>query len=91
MPARPRLRTQVPLLCAAVLAAVTAALLPADQAHAASRTVQGGRLDWGIKSSFQSYVTGPTANGGFSLTGGAATVGGSQFRFHSATGTYDGS
>ncbi|MFF3482319.1 HtaA domain-containing protein [Streptomyces sp. NPDC002701] len=91
MPARPRLRTQVPLLCAAVLAAVIAALLPADQAHAASRTVQGGRLDWGIKSSFQSYVTGPTANGGFSLTGGAATVGGSQFRFHSAAGTYDGS
>ena len=52
--------------------------------------MQGGRLDWGIKSSFQSYVTGPIANGSFSLTGGAATVGGSQFRFHSATGTYDG-
>ncbi|MFE7033654.1 HtaA domain-containing protein [Streptomyces sp. NPDC057621] len=87
MPARPPLRTYVPLLCAAVVAA----LLPAGQAHAASRTVQGGRLDWGIKSSFQSYVTGPIANGSFSLTGGAATVGGSQFRFHSATGTYDGS
>ncbi|MEW2574089.1 HtaA domain-containing protein [Streptomyces sp. NPDC047070] len=91
MPARPPLRTYVPLLCAAVLAAVLAALLPAGQAHATSRTVQGGRLDWGIKSSFQSYVTGPIANGSFSLTGGAATVGGSQFRFHSATGTYDGS
>ncbi|PSM41322.1 Htaa domain protein [Streptomyces dioscori] len=91
MPARPHLRTHVTLLCAAVLAAVLTALLPAGQAHAASRTVQGGRLDWGIKSSFQSYVTGPIANGSFSLTGGAATVGGSQFRFHSATGTYDGS
>ncbi|MFI1409041.1 HtaA domain-containing protein [Streptomyces sp. NPDC020707] len=91
MPARPHLRTYVPLLCAAVLTAVLAGLLPAGQAHAASRTVQGGRLDWGIKSSFQSYVTGPTAHGGFSLTGGAATVGGSRFRFHSATGTYDGS
>ncbi|MGW6015519.1 HtaA domain-containing protein [Streptomyces sp. NPDC055210] len=87
MPARPHLRTHVTVLCAAVLAA----LLPAGQAHAASRTVQGGRLDWGIKSSFQSYVTGPIAHGSFSLTGGAATVGGSQFRFHSATGTYDGS
>ncbi len=87
MPARPHPRTCVTLLCAAVLVA----LLPAGHAHAASRTVQGGRLDWGIKSSFQSYVTGPIANGGFSLTGGAATVGGSQFRFHSATGTYDGS
>ncbi|MEU9879665.1 HtaA domain-containing protein [Streptomyces phaeochromogenes] len=86
MPSRPPLRTYVTLLCAAVLAA----LLPAGTAQAASRTVQGGRLDWGIKSSFQSYVTGPIANGSFSLTGGAATVGGSQFRFHSATGTYDG-
>ncbi|MEU5704127.1 HtaA domain-containing protein [Streptomyces aurantiacus] len=86
-PAPPHRRTYVTLLCAAVLVA----LLPAGQANAASRTVQGGRLDWGIKSSFQSYVTGPIANGGFSLTGGAATVGGSQFRFHSATGTYDGS
>ncbi|WP_413756907.1 HtaA domain-containing protein [Streptomyces sp. MMBL 11-3] len=91
MPTRPHLRPHVPLLCAAVLAAVLAALLPAAQAHAAGRTVQGGRLDWGIKSSFQSYVTGPIAKGSFSLTGGAATVGGSQFRFHSATGTYDGS
>ena len=86
MPSRPPLRTYVTLLCAAVLVA----LLPAGQAQAAGRTVQGGRLDWGIKSSFQSYVTGPIANGSFSLTGGAATVGGSQFRFHSATGTYDG-
>ncbi|WP_105974003.1 HtaA domain-containing protein [Streptomyces geranii] len=84
MPAH--LRALVTVLCAAVLGA----LLPATAAHAASRTVQGGRLDWGIKSSFQSYVTGPIAKGSFSLTGGAATVGGSQFRFHSATGTYDG-
>ncbi|MFE2583212.1 HtaA domain-containing protein [Streptomyces sp. NPDC059378] len=83
MPAR--LRALLVVLCAAVLGA----LLPAAGAHAASRTVQGGRLDWGIKSSFQSYVTGPVANGSYSLTGGAATVGASGFRFHSATGTYD--
>ncbi|WP_033325582.1 HtaA domain-containing protein [Streptomyces yerevanensis] len=85
MPAR--LRALMTVLCAAVLGA----LLPAQAAHAESRAVQGGRLDWGIKSSFQSYVTGPIANGSFSLTGGAATAGASQFRFHSATGTYDGS
>ncbi|MFF7555465.1 HtaA domain-containing protein [Streptomyces olivaceus] len=83
MPAR--LRTLVAVVCAAVLGA----LLPATAAHAESRTVQGGRLDWGIKSSFQSYVTGPIAKGSYSLTGGAATVGGSTFRFHSAAGTYD--
>ncbi|MGW2107009.1 HtaA domain-containing protein [Streptomyces sp. NPDC001948] len=76
-------------LAVALLAAVLGALLPATAAQAADRTVQGGRLDWGIKSSFQSYVTGPIANGSWSLTGGAATVGGSQFRFHSATGSYD--
>lgn len=76
-------------LAAALLAALLGALLPASAAHAASRTVQGGRLDWGIKASFQSYVTGPIAGGGYSLTGGAATAGGSLFRFHSAKGSYD--
>lgn len=76
-------------LVVALLAVLLGALLPATAAQAASRTVQGGRLDWGIKSSFQSYVTGPIAQGSWNLTGGAATVGGSQFRFHSATGSYD--
>ncbi|MFC9861569.1 MULTISPECIES: HtaA domain-containing protein [unclassified Streptomyces] len=76
-------------LAVALLAVLLGALLPVSAAQAASRTVQGGRLDWGIKSSFQSYVTGPIAGGSWSLTGGAATVGGSQFRFHSATGSYD--
>ncbi|MET4925858.1 HtaA domain-containing protein [Streptomyces sp. PSRA5] len=76
-------------LAVALLAALLGALLPTATAHAANRTVQGGRLDWGIKSSFQSYVTGPISGGGWSLNGGAATVGGSQFRFHSASGTYD--
>ncbi|MCS0605256.1 HtaA domain-containing protein [Streptomyces sp. LP11] len=85
MPAR--LRALVTAVCATVLGAL---LLPAGPAQAASRTVQGGRLDWGVKSSFQSYVTGPIAKGSYSLTGGAATVGSSQFRFPSATGSYDG-
>ncbi|WP_411150043.1 HtaA domain-containing protein [Streptomyces sp. A30] len=85
-PLPPRRYGWVAALCLAVLGA----LLPATAARAADRGVQGGRLDWGIKSSFQSYVTGPIAQGSYSLTGGAATVGGSSFRFHSATGTYDG-
>ncbi|MEU0957218.1 HtaA domain-containing protein [Streptomyces niveus] len=76
-------------LAVALLAVLLGALIPAATAQAADRAVQGGRLDWGIKSSFQSYVTGPIAGGSWSLTGGAATVGGSQFRFHSASGTYD--
>ncbi|MEU9863772.1 HtaA domain-containing protein [Streptomyces sp. NPDC047971] len=75
-------------LVVALFVAVLGSLLPAT-AHAAGRAVQGGRLDWGIKSSFQRYVTGPIAHGSWNLTGGAATVGGSQFRFHSARGSYD--
>ncbi|WKD34905.1 HtaA domain-containing protein [Streptomyces xanthophaeus] len=82
MPARP-----VRTFAVALLAALLGALLPATAAQAG--TVQGGRLDWGIKSSFQSYVTGPVAKGGFKLKSGAATVGGSLFRFHSAAGSYD--
>ncbi|AZK93824.1 HtaA domain-containing protein [Streptomyces tsukubensis] len=74
---------------AALLAALLGALLPAGAARAAEGTVSGGRLDWGIKSSFQTYVTGPIANGNYRLTGGAATIGGSQFRFHSAKGSYN--
>ncbi|MGA5702006.1 HtaA domain-containing protein [Peterkaempfera bronchialis] len=77
------------VLAAALLGALLAVSLPVSSAHAADRTVAGGRLDWGIKSSFQSYVTGPVAHGSWSLIGGAATVGGSQFRFHSARGSYD--
>ncbi|WP_406344823.1 HtaA domain-containing protein [Streptomyces sp. NBC_00648] len=77
-------------LASALLAAVLGALLvPAGAAHAADRTVRGGRLDWGVRSSFQSYVTGPVAHGSWSLLGGAATVGTGRFRFHSAAGSYD--
>ncbi|MFF4897203.1 HtaA domain-containing protein [Streptomyces sp. NPDC001068] len=76
-------------LVTVVYVTLLGALLPAAPAHAESRTVQGGRLDWGVRSSFQSYVTGPTAKGSYSLTGGTGTVGGSQFRFPSATGSYD--
>lgn len=77
-------------LAAALLTAVLGALLvPAGTAHAADRTVRGGRLDWGVRSSFQSYVTGPVAKGSWSLLGGAATVGTGNFRFHSAAGSYD--
>lgn len=91
LPSRPA-RAPVVALLTALLTAATA-LVPA--AHAAdgpgtsgTREVSGGRLDWGIKSSFQSYVTGPIAQGGWELRGGAATIGGSRFRFHSAKGSY---
>ncbi|MFG2221903.1 HtaA domain-containing protein [Streptomyces sp. NPDC048644] len=75
-------------LGAVLLAGAASAFLPAGEAQAAGRTLAGGRLDWGIKTSFQSYVTGPIAHGSCRLTDGAATVG-SRFRFHSASGSYD--
>nr|WP_243744970.1 HtaA domain-containing protein [Streptomyces hainanensis] len=74
-------------LAALVLAGLLAPF--AGVAQAAERAVAGGRLDWGIRSSFQSYVTGPIAQGSWTLSGGAATVGQSEFRFHSARGDYD--
>ncbi|MFB9392832.1 HtaA domain-containing protein [Streptomyces coeruleoprunus] len=92
LPSPPRAaRALTVVLCAALLcAALPAALFPgATAAHAADRTVRGGRLDWAVKSSFQTYVTGPVAQGSWNLAGGAATTGGGQFRFHSAQGTYD--
>ena len=73
----------------ALLGALIAVLLPAPTAVAAERTVQGGRLDWSVKASFQNYVTGPVAKGSWTLSGGAGTVGENLFRFHSATGGYD--
>ncbi|GCD46284.1 HtaA domain-containing protein [Streptomyces paromomycinus] len=91
-PAGGRTHGRARVLAAAFLAALLGTLLPAlpaAPAQAAARTVAGGRLDWGIKSSFQSYVTGPIAQGSWTLNGGAATVGDSRFRFHSATGGYD--
>ncbi|MER5865718.1 HtaA domain-containing protein [Kitasatospora sp. NPDC002040] len=88
MPGSRRLRRLAATLVA-VIAALLLVALPIVPAAAAPGAVAGGRLDWGLKQSFLSYVTGPIAKGSWSLTGGAATVGGNTFRFHSATGTYD--
>lgn len=85
LPLRTALAVASALLLPPVLLPATAgAAVPgADQ-----RAVAGGRLDWGIKASFQTYVTGPVAQGGWSLSDGATTVGADQFRFHSAAGDY---
>ncbi|MFB7376603.1 HtaA domain-containing protein [Kitasatospora purpeofusca] len=88
MPLPHRLRRMAAALVTALAALLTVLVLP-GQAVAAEGKVSGGRLDWGIKQSFLTYVTGPIAKGTWALTGGAATVSGSGFRFHSATGSYD--
>ncbi|MFD4692619.1 HtaA domain-containing protein [Streptomyces sp. NPDC058463] len=47
-----------------------------------------GTLDWGVKKSFRTYVTGPIAKGSIETTGGA-TASGDGYRFPDATGRFD--
>ncbi len=82
----------------AALAAVTAGLgLTAFGAPAlafgagapSSVTYDTGALDWGVKASFRSYVTGPVGQGAVELTGGATTNADGTFHFGLATASYD--
>lgn len=50
--------------------------------------IHDGTLDWGVKKSFRSYVTGPIANGKVETTAGA-TAFGDGYRFPDATGRFD--
>ncbi|WP_330435493.1 HtaA domain-containing protein [Streptomyces sp. NBC_00825] len=50
--------------------------------------IHDGTLDWGVKKSFRSYVTGPIANGKVETTAGA-TASGDGYRFPDATGHFD--
>ncbi|GAA2312425.1 HtaA domain-containing protein [Streptomyces kunmingensis] len=56
--------------------------------NAASGAIADGNLDWGVKESFRTYITGPIAKGKVELTGGAAKNG-SVYRFGDASGSYD--
>ncbi|MER5440574.1 HtaA domain-containing protein [Streptomyces sp. NPDC002790] len=55
---------------------------------AASGAVVDGNLDWGVKESFRTYITGPIAKGKVELSGGAGKNG-SGYRFGDASGSYD--
>ncbi|MFD7867553.1 HtaA domain-containing protein [Streptomyces sp. NPDC059783] len=61
----------------------TATGRPASQGE-----IVDGTLDWGVKSSFRSYVTGPIAHGRVETTAGA-TATGQGYRFPDATGRFD--
>ncbi|OKJ76547.1 HtaA domain-containing protein [Streptomyces sp. CB02460] len=55
---------------------------------AESGEIVDGTLDWGVRASFRSYVTGPIAQGKVETASGAkATASG--YRFPDATGTFD--
>ncbi|MFI9598615.1 HtaA domain-containing protein [Streptomyces sp. NPDC052043] len=52
--------------------------------------IADGRLTWGVKDSFRSYVVGPVAKGRITASDGASQASGNgAFTFADATGTYD--
>lgn len=53
------------------------------------RKVTGGRLDWGVKASFRTYVAGPIAHGDIAVSGGASVNSDGTIRFPATGGTYD--
>ncbi|MGY0486862.1 HtaA domain-containing protein [Streptomyces sp. WG-D5] len=55
---------------------------------AVSGEIVDGNLDWGVKESFRTYITGPIAKGKVELSGGAGKNG-SGYRFGDASGSYD--
>lgn len=69
----------------AVLAA--AAMLAAGAAEAGAATVTGGNMDWGIKTSFRSYINGPAA-GSITPSDGATANADGSFDYQPGSGTY---
>ncbi|MFC9426235.1 HtaA domain-containing protein [Streptomyces sp. NPDC056987] len=65
----------------------------ASPAESAPTAVDGaivdGNLDWGVKDSFRSYVTGPIAAGKVELGDGATQPATTAYRFPKATGGFD--
>ncbi|SDU21518.1 HtaA domain-containing protein [Jiangella alkaliphila] len=60
----------------------------ANTADTAAEAV-AGTLDWGVKASFRSYITGPIAHGSIEVRDPATRNGDGTFRFADATGTAD--
>lgn len=53
-----------------------------------ARAVSGASLRWGVKSSFNSYVTGPIADGSIATTGGVTASGG-VYAWTGGTGSFN--
>ncbi|MFD7590233.1 HtaA domain-containing protein [Kitasatospora sp. NPDC059811] len=89
-----RNRTRLAALAAATaglgLTALGAPALAFGAGGPGSVTYDTGALDWGVKASFRSYVSGPASQGGaIELTGGATTNADGTFHFGLANATYD--
>lgn len=65
---RPRLRAWTAALLTALLVAGGLSF-SATAAQAATGDVAGATLDWGVKASFRSYITGPIAAGNWTVEG----------------------
>ena len=52
--------------------------------------VVGGELDWGVRESFRTYITGSIAHGAIATSAGAAVDTDGTFLFPAAAGTVDG-
>lgn len=62
----------------------------ASQPAATEGEIADGKLDWGVKESFRSYVVGSVANGKITTSDGATQAAcNGVFTFTDATGTYD--
>lgn len=65
----------------------TTAMLLAGAAEAGAATVTGGNMDWGIKTSFRSYVNGPGA-GSITPSDGATANADGSFDYRPGSGSY---
>lgn len=76
---------------AAAFTISASAIAPAPAAQVeercVARAVNGATLEWGVKASFRSYVTGPIAGGSISTSGATAT--GDTFRWTGGSGAYN--
>lgn len=68
--------------------APTAQIVSEQAPAAASQSLQDASVDWGVKSSFRRYITGPVAGGSQELTGATSNADGS-YRFTAAEGTVE--
>ena len=82
-------RWRVVVVALVVAATTTAAALVPATAVAAPVAVVDGHVDWGVKASFRSYVTGPVGGGTITTADGAVQQPDGALRFVGATGSAD--
>ena len=68
--------------------APTAQIVSEQAPAAALQSLQDASVDWGVKSSFRRYITGPVAGGSQELTGATSNADGS-YHFTAAEGTVE--